>query len=62
MWKIIVGADIIRSSILRRKMDLSTGKWYFGENSWNFHRADDIRPYVFYLTILRVFAIMREKE
>ena len=62
MWKIIVGADIIRPSILRCKMDLSTGKWYFGENSWNFHRADDIRPYVFYLTILRVFAIMREKE
>ena len=62
MWKIIVGADIIRPSILRRKMDLSTGKWYFGENSWNFHRADDIRPYVFYLTILRVFAIMRKKE
>ena len=62
MWKIIVGADIIRPSILRRKMDLSTGEWYFGENSWNFHRADDIRPYVFYLTILRVFAIMRKKE
>ena len=62
MWNIIVGADIIRPSILRRKMDLSTGKWDFGENSWNFHRADDIRPYVFYLTILRVFAIMREKE
>ena len=62
MWKIIVGADIIRPSILRRKLALSPGKWYFGENSWNFHRADDIRPYVFYLTILRVFAIMREKE